>query len=186
METSRIVKTFTSKKGTEVTFRYPSPTDFDRLWSFACDIGAEDTYVALSAPPTEEEERTFFDGMIQDVTKRESVYLLAFVGDTLIGNGRVTRGKGRHHHVGNMGISLRAPYRNEGIGFALMQSLIDEARALGLRLLTLTCFETNAPALHVYEKLGFRKAGVIPEAIRFKEQYVGEVHLYLPLTEKEK
>jgi RimJ/RimL family protein N-acetyltransferase len=181
MDTSRTVKTFTSKKGTEVRFRYPSPADFDRMWSFACEIGSEDTYVALSAPPTEEEERTFFDGMLKDVRERESVYLIAFVGDELIGNGRVTRGKGRHHHVGNMGISLRAPYRNEGIGVALMQSLIDEARALGLRLLTLTCFETNAPALHVYEKLGFRKAGVIPNAIRFKEQYVGEVHLYLPL-----
>lgn len=182
MEASRIVKTFVSKKGATVQFRYPTATDFDRMWSFACDIGAEDTYVALAAPPTEAEEREFFDGMLKDVKDRQSVYLLAFIGDELIGNGRVTRGKGRHHHVGNMGISLRAPYRNEGIGQALMQSLIDEARLLGLRLLTLTCFATNLSALHVYEKLGFVKAGSIPEAIFHKGNFVDEVHLYLPLV----
>ncbi len=62
-----------------------------------------------------------------------------------------------------------------------MKSLIDEARSLGLRLLTLSCFENNAPALHVYEKLGFQKAGIIPEAISYKGKYINEIHMYLPL-----
>lgn len=175
------IKSFRSKKGNEVTFRYPEKTDFADMFSFACDIGAEDTFVALDKPPTEAEEHDFFDRMIREVEEKESIYLMAYVGGIFAGNGRVNRGKGRHRHVGSMGISLRAAYRDEGIGTELMKSLIDEAGALGLRLLTLTCFETNVAALHVYEKLGFRKAGVIPGAIAFKGQYVGEVHYYLPL-----
>jgi len=178
------VKSFRSKKGNEVIFRYPVKTDFADMYSFACDIGSEDTFVALDKPPTEDEEKDFFARMITEVGVKESIYLMAYVGGAFAGNGRVNRGKGRHRHVGSMGISLRAAFRDEGIGTELMKSLIDEARALGLRLLTLTCFETNAPALHVYEKLGFQQAGVIPGAIAFKGQYIGEVHYYLPLVNK--
>lgn len=178
---NKLVKSFRSKKGNEITFRYPEESDFSDMYSFACDIGSEDTFVALDAPPTEKEEQDFFARMLEDVEKKDAIYIMAYVGDVFAGNGRVNRGKGRHRHAGHIGISLRAAYRDEGIGTELMKSLIDEARALGLRLLTLTCFETNAPALHVYEKLGFQKAGVIPGAIAFKGQFIGEVHYYLPL-----
>lgn len=179
---NNIVKSFRSKKGNEVVFRYPEESDYNDMYSFACDIGSEDTFVTLDKPPTEKEERDFFDTMIRDVKNKESIYIMAYVGGKFAGNGRVNRGKGRHKHSGSIGISLAAAFRDEGIGTELMKSLIDEARAMGLRLLTLTCFATNAAALHVYEKLGFQKAGVIPGAIAFKGQYVGEVHLYLPLV----
>jgi len=179
---SDIVKRFTSKKGNEVLFRYPKVTDFADMFSFACDIGSEDTFIALDTPPTENEEHDFFEAVIREVNERESIYLMVYVQGAFAGNGRVNRGKGRHRHVGNIGLSLRSAFRGEGIGTELMKSLIDEARVLGLQLLTLTCFETNAPALHMYEKLGFRKAGVTPGAIAFKGQYIGEVHFYLPLV----
>ncbi len=178
---SDTVKSFTSKKGNKVEFRYPTPNDFNDMWSFACDIGSEDTSVALDAPPSEKDERNFFDGMIADVKNKEAIYIMAYVNGVFAGNGRVTKGKHRHRHVGNMGISLRSQYRDEGIGTELMRSLIDEAKSHGLRLLTLTCFETNAPAIHMYETLGFQKAGTIPGAVGYRGQYIGEVHYFLPL-----
>lgn len=178
---SEIIKTFISKKGNAVIFRYPAKEDFADMYSFACDIGAEDTTVTLNHVPSEDEEHTFFDTMIRDVEKKEAIYIMAYVGGEFAGNGRVNRGKYRHTHVGSMGISLRSQYRDEGIGTELMRSLIDEAKKLGLRLLTLSCFENNIRALHVYEKLGFKRAGITPGAIRYKDHYIGEVHFYLPL-----
>lgn len=175
------IKSFRSKKGNEVIFRYPVKTDFADMYSFACDIGSEDTYVALDAPPSEQEEHDFFDRMLREVESRESIYIMAYVNGSFAGNGRVNRGKGRHHHVGGLGISLTRQYRDEGIGTELMRLLIDEAKSHGLRLLTLTCFETNAPALRVYEKLGFKRSGIIPGAISYKGDYIGEVQFYLPL-----
>ncbi len=176
------IKSFKNKKGNDVVFRYPTADDFQDMFSFACDLGSEDTFVALDAPPKEADERIFFDTMLRNTQAKDAIYISVYVNGVFAGNGRVDRGKRRHHHVGEMGISLRAAYRNEGIGTELMKSLIDEAKALGLRLLTLSCFENNAPALHVYEKLGFQKAGSIPEAIAFKGKYVNEVHMFLPLV----
>lgn len=178
---STIIKQFTSKKGNTVLFRYPTREDFADMYSFACDIGSEDTTITLDHEPSKDEEHTFFDTMIRDVEKKEAVYIMAYVDSAFAGNGRVNRGKYRHTHVGSIGISLRNQYRDEGIGTELMRSLIDEAKKLGLRLLILSCFETNTRALHVYEKLGFKRAGVTPGAIKYKDDYIGEVYFYLPL-----
>ncbi len=183
MEFGKIITSFKSKKGNTVEFRYPSQDEFQATWGFACDLAEEDTFVMLSgAPPTEEEEKKWFTDMLESVSKKESVRLSVYVNGTFAGNGRVDKGKYRHAHVGSMGLSLRPQYREEGIGTELMRSLIDEARKLGLRLLTLSCFENNPRALHVYEKLGFMKSGVTPGAILYKGDYIGEVHFYLPLV----
>lgn len=181
MVPGKVIKSFKSKKGNDVIFRYPKADDFEAIWKFAKDLAREDTFIELNREPTEEEERKWFDDMLTKFTKNESVYLSVFVNGTFAGNTHVEKGRYRHEHVGHLGISLLVPYRDEGIGTALMQAVIDEARKLGLRLLTLTCFETNVAALHVYEKLGFVKAGVIPGAIAHKGQHIGEVHYYLPL-----
>ncbi len=181
MQTGKIIKSFKSKKGNEVIFRYPMKNDFSSVWRFACDLAAEDTFIELNAAPGEEEEHRWFDDVLAKIEKKESVHLSVFVNGQFGGNGRVDRGKYRHSHVGHMGLSLIPQFREEGIGTELMRSLIDEARGLGLRLLTLSCFENNPRALHVYKKLGFVKLGVLPKAIAFKGDYISEIHLFLPL-----
>lgn len=181
MNPGTVIKSFTSRKGNSVEFRYPSNDEFLATWGFACDIVAEDTFVAINQAPTEAEERKWFQEMLDGVKKGESVRLSVYVNGVFAGNGRVDRGKYRHAHVGSMGLSLAPAYRDEGIGTELMASLIEDAKKIGLRLLTLSCFENNPRALHVYEKLGFQRVGVTPRAIAWKGGYVGEIHLYLPL-----
>lgn len=182
MQAGKIVKTFTSKKGNQVVFRYPIKDDFEAVWGYACDLAEEDTTVELNEAPSREEEQTWFDEMLKDVTDGKKIHLQVLVSDTYAGSGEVRRGKYRRSHVGDVGLSLGAKYRGEGIGTELLGALIEEARGAGMRLLTLSCFETNDAALHVYEKLGFRKAGIIPGAIAYKGGFVGEVKLYLPLV----
>ena len=52
-------------------------------------------------------------------------------------------------------IGVRDSIRGRGLGTALLQALIAEARSRGLRL-SLNVRETN-PAQHLYERLGFRR-----------------------------
>jgi RimJ/RimL family protein N-acetyltransferase len=43
-----------------------------------------------------------------------------------------------------------------------MKTLIKQARAMGLKVLKLSAFETNKRAIHVYEKFGFVQTGRVP------------------------
>src|ERR1041385_6313223 len=70
------------------------------------------------------------------------------VGVALLGV-RGTRG-----WVGGMGVETAA--RRQGIGERLMRTLIDSARAAGVRTLGLEVLEPNRRAKALYEKLGFR------------------------------
>lgn len=175
------IYSFISKKGNKVVFRNPNMDDFEPIWQFACNLAKEDTFVALNKVPTEIEERKWFDEMIEKVENNTAIYIFVDVNVTFAGNGRVLIGSQRGAHVGHLGISLAPQFRSEGIGTELMKSLISEAKSHKLRLLELTCFENNTAALHMYEKVGFKKAGVVPGAIKWKDEFVGSVHMYLPL-----
>jgi RimJ/RimL family protein N-acetyltransferase len=94
----------------------------------------------------------------------------------------VVRQKNRQVHVGEVDIAVAKPYREEGIGLILFNIMILEAKRIGLKLLRLYCYENNPRAIHVYEKIGFHKVGVIPEAILYKGTYVGQVIMYLSLV----
>lgn len=49
--------------------------------------------------------------------------------------------------------------QGQGLGELLMRSVVAEARGRGIRLLTLRVIPTNARAIALYEKLGFRFTG---------------------------
>jgi len=121
MKFGKTVKTFTSEKGNRVFFRYPKKDDFKAVWSFACNLASEDTFIELSGtPPTEEEEQKWFREAFEKMEKKESMYIYVFVDGVFAGNGRVEKGKYRHSHVGNIGLSIAPAYREEGIGTKLM------------------------------------------------------------------
>ena len=61
--------------------------------------------------------------------------------------------RGDEGWIGGMGVVSEA--RRRGLGRALMEAAIEEARARGVRELRLEVLEQNAPALALYRRLGF-------------------------------
>ena len=53
--------------------------------------------------------------------------------------------------------------------------MIEQARAVGLKLLTLSVYATNERARHVYQKLGFVETGRIPKKFFKDGKYVDEI-----------
>ncbi len=63
--------------------------------------------------------------------------------------------------VGNINnVGVLPEYRRRGIGKMLMDKLCTYCRDNVITLLTLEVRESNAPAIRLYEKLGFQKVGV--------------------------
>lgn len=183
MHSGRIVKTAKSKKGNEIVIRYLKEDDLDAMLQFANELSKEDTFVMLSGETvTRQEEEKFLDESFRKMQAGNKIHLVALVNGKFAGSSSVERGRKRKSHTGSVSISIAKPFREEGIGTIFMQSVIDEARKSGYRLLELTCFETNVRALHLYEKIGFQRAGFIPAMYAYKGDFYGEVILYLPLV----
>ncbi len=185
MKQGAIIKTFKSKKGNAVVFRSLRSRDLNDMLAFANALIREDTFIGLSGQPlTRAEEQKHLDDALKRMKSGDLMHVVVEINGVFAGSAELRRNPMRRKkHVGEIGISLLAAYRNEGIGRELMNTLIHEAKKKDFRLVELTCFENNPRALHLYEKIGFRRVGIIPEAILYKNEYVNEIVLYLPLVE---
>ncbi len=107
------------------------------------------------------ESECFTRGAAADVLERmlegDSVVLVAETAGEMLGYGyfQFVLDEG---YVGN--IAVRPEHRRRGIGLALTEAMADEARALGLAFLTLEVRESNLAARRLYERCGYRLAGL--------------------------
>ncbi len=183
MKQGKIIKEFHGKNRKRIIFRYPRTTDVEAMLEYANNLIDEDTTIMLSGKKIHyDEEKEYLNSMLLEMEERRAVHLIVEVERTFAGMAGVVRQKYRKTHVGLIGISLAPKFRRRGIGIELLRSVIDESRRLSLRLLVLQVFENNHRAIRLYEKIGFRTSGKVPDAYYFKNQYIGEVTMYLPLT----
>ena len=183
MKFGKIIKTFKSKKGNIIVLRYPRKEDLDDLLGYVNDLIREDTFVLISGKPeTRHGEEKFLRQLLRSMQAGEALSLVIERNNKIVGMTGVAREKFRMRHVGMLGISLAPEVREEGIGTVAFSTIIDESKKMGLKLLTLHCFENNTRAIHMYEKFGFVRMGVIPNAVLFHGKYVGQISMYLPLV----
>jgi len=84
-------------------------------------------------------------------------------------------------HVASLGMSVRASHRRRGIGRALLQEGIAWARENEITRLELYVFADNAPAIALYEALGFQHEGRRKHLVRFEDHYVDDLVMALLL-----
>jgi len=63
-------------------------------------------------------------------------------------------------HVGTIGINVSSEWRNSGVGSDLLRSIIEWAKLCDIiKRIELEVMTDNQPALHIYEKFGFKTEG---------------------------
>lgn len=72
-------------------------------------------------------------------------------------------------------------FRDVGIGTEMMRTLIKQVCFMGLKVLTLSVFESNKRAIHVYESIGFVQTGRTSRKFLREGEYVDEVIMTLLL-----
>jgi ribosomal protein S18 acetylase RimI-like enzyme len=78
-------------------------------------------------------------------------------------------------HVGLLGIIISKNFRNLGLGEKLMEYAMAEAKKNGKSKIVLGTLVTNIPAIHLYEKLGFRRIGIRQKQFYMKKKYIDEL-----------
>jgi RimJ/RimL family protein N-acetyltransferase len=81
-------------------------------------------------------------------------------------------------HVANAGYIVKSEHRGKGIGTAMVEHSLKEAKRLGFEAMQFNLVvSTNEGAVHVYQKLGFRIVGTLPKA--FRHERLGLVDAYV-------
>lgn len=78
---------------------------------------------------------------------------------------------GRCAHIANASYAVKADARGRGVGRALVEDCIRQAKVHGFRGLQFNAVvSTNTAALKLYIKLGFRVIGTVPGGYRYKNE----------------
>ncbi len=64
-------------------------------------------------------------------------------------------------HITN--VAIHNDYRKQGLGKKLVQEMIEKARKANINHMTLEVRKSNIPAITLYERMGFKIAGVRPK-----------------------
>ncbi len=155
--------------------RTPRWEDLDALMELINSLVDEKAEIARTAKVTREDEAEWLPKVLASLEKDELFFLVAEVDRKVVASSDIHILSGNEKHVGVLGIVIKSGFRDLGIGTEMMNTLVEQAMALGLKVLTLQAFATNKRAVHVYEKVGFVQTGRVPKK-HFKDgQYVDEV-----------
>ena len=77
---------------------------------------------------------------------------------------------GRCGHIANASYAVARHARGRGVGEALVRDSLRQAKAHGFTVMQFNAVvATNHVALHLYEKVGFTRLGIIPKGFRLPD-----------------
>ena len=135
------------------------PDDAVAMLAFCRAVGAESDNLSFGAeglPLTVEQERAALASFAAD--PRE-INLVAVDGSEIIGNCHVAPLKRRFAHRAELSVCVRRPRWRQGIGRALMQRAIEQAREAGIEIISLEVRADNLGAIALYRSFGFEEIG---------------------------
>ena len=130
---------------------------------------------------TRDKEVDWLGRQLANMEKGETIVIVAEVDGKVIGHVEVNLQGRSMRHVGELNIVIKAEYRDRGIGTEMIKTIIEESRKAGLRVITLETFPHNQRAKNVYEKLGFKETGRIPDGFYRKGKYIDTIIMTLRL-----
>lgn len=99
----------------------------------------------------------------------------------MVGLSRETRLKSRHK-ASLVSMYVAEEYSGQGLGRALVDTVLQAAKTWGVELVILTVTDSNRQAMALYESAGFSSFGTEPDAIRVNGVSLGKTHMYRQLT----
>lgn len=177
-------KTFSDKK---IIIRKLTKGDLKNVKKFQDFINSfveEEAKILVNQKMSLKEEKKWLDGLLKDIKNKKKVFLIAEHNSRIVGSAGVELGMWRKSHIGEFGITIRQGYREIGLGKYLMGEIIKSAKKElkpRPKIIRLTVYINNKPAIKLYEKHGFKKVAKIPKQIQYKGKLIDEIIMLLYL-----
>jgi len=136
-------------------------SDRDAVWRiFQATVAPGDAFVYDPKTPREEAMAYWFAKGTRTYVAEEDGKI---VGSYILRDNR----PGLGNHVANAGFMVDSASRRAGIGHAMGEHALNEARRLGYRAMQFNfVISTNETAVRLWQRLGFKIVGTLPGAFR--------------------
>ena len=86
---------------------------------------------------------------------------------------------GRCGHICNASYAVSSEMRGRHIGEKLVIDSLDKGKESGFKIMQFNAVvESNIHARHLYERVGFKELGTVPEGFRMKDGHYENICLY--------
>jgi L-amino acid N-acyltransferase YncA len=174
-------RTFTARDERRVVLRSVKWEDLNDLLETINSLVKEGADIVRTEKVTRNEEADWLGRFLAGIEKGEIINCVAEVDGRVIANSEVVKRAGQMSHVGDFAIAIRQGYRGIGIGTRIMETLVEESKKAGLKILVLSVFDTNKIAKQLYQKMGFKEVGRIRNGAYKNGQYTDLVYMTLEL-----
>lgn len=157
----KIIRKFKARNGQEIILRYPKMGDVDWILKFINKLVVEPNIgIAKMKKATKKEETSWLRKNISEIKKDRLRFIVAEVDGKIIGEAEIRVGQDVQNHVADFGIAIAKEYRSIRIGTEMMKAIFEEAKKIGMEIITLKVFSFNSHAIKTYENIGFKPFGV--------------------------
>ena len=148
-----------------ITIRRAAEADFEGIWPILREVIERSDTFAYDPATTKDEGRTIW-------METPVATYLAEVDGVVAGSYMLRKNQpGRGSHVANAGYMVSRAHRGRGIGRAMCEHSLREARAMGFRSMQFNLVvSTNQHAVRLWESCGFRVLCELPEAFLHPEK----------------
>ena len=155
-----------------IEIRLATEADWAEIWPIVHEVfSAADTYVY---PPDTDQARAFDLWMATP-----AVTYVALDAGEVVGTYYLKPNQpGLGSHVCNAGYMVRSTARGRGVGRAMCEHSIPEARRLGFRAMQYNLVvSTNVYAIKLWQDMGFEIVGTLPNAFQHPEKGLVDAHV---------
>ena len=169
----------TLRDGTRVLLRVLNENDGGRLGAMFAKVSADDA----EAMRDNVKDPAAIQKWIDELDYGRVIPLVAVVNDEIVGDATLHLGRGPYRHKADVRIFLSKPYRQRGLGTAMLKSLIDIAKRLELHLLTVEVIANRTSVIRAFRGMGFQMQTTLPDYFMMRDGETLDVALMiLPLV----
>jgi RimJ/RimL family protein N-acetyltransferase len=176
------MSTYHTKDRKEYIIRRPTEEDAEAIINYSKIIFASTDQVLTTLEEytiTIEDEKTW----INNFNKNPNAFLrIAELNNQIVGLlFFVPNSKKKNSHVGEFGVNVHPQYQAQGIGKALVESLLTWAKTNNqIEKVFLNVFATNVNAIKLYNRLGFAEEARFSKAIKqLNGEYVDVIQMHI-------